>query len=32
MAMSCADSIIELFENRLDPDVVINQDVLRRNA
>ncbi len=32
MAMSCAESIIQLFENRLDPDVVINQEVLRGNA
>ena len=32
MAMSCAESIIQCFENRLDPDVVINSDTLRRNA
>jgi D-3-phosphoglycerate dehydrogenase len=32
MAMSCAESIIQVFENRLDPDVVINQEVLRGNA
>ena len=32
MAMSCAESIIQVFENQLDPDVVINQEVLRRNA
>ncbi len=31
MAMSCAESIIQVFENRLDPDVVINQEVLRGN-
>lgn len=31
MAMSCADSIIQVFENRLDPDVVINQEILRGN-
>ena len=32
MAMSCAESIIQVFENKLDPDVVINQEVLRGNA
>lgn len=32
MAMSCAESIIQCFEGRLDPDVVINQEVLRGNA
>jgi D-3-phosphoglycerate dehydrogenase len=31
MAMSCAESIIQVFENKLDPDVVINQEVLRGN-
>jgi D-3-phosphoglycerate dehydrogenase / 2-oxoglutarate reductase len=32
MALSCAESILALFEGRLDPDVVINQEVLRGNA
>jgi D-3-phosphoglycerate dehydrogenase / 2-oxoglutarate reductase len=32
MALSCADSILACFENRLDPDVVINKEVLRGNA
>jgi D-3-phosphoglycerate dehydrogenase len=32
MALSCADSILAVFENNLDPDVVINQEVLRGNA
>lgn len=32
MAMSCADSILACFEGRLDEDVVINREVLRRNA
>ena len=32
MAMSCAESIIQLFAGNLDPDVVINQEVLRGNA
>jgi D-3-phosphoglycerate dehydrogenase / 2-oxoglutarate reductase len=32
MALSCADSILSVFANKLDPDVVINQEVLRGNA
>lgn len=32
MSLSCAESIIAAFEGRLDPDVVINQEVLRGNA
>lgn len=32
MAMSCAESILQVLDNRLDPDVVINQEVLRGNA
>ncbi|MBX9700318.1 MAG: hydroxyacid dehydrogenase [Acetobacteraceae bacterium] len=32
MAMSCADSILACFDGRLDEDVVINREVLRRNA
>jgi len=32
MSLSCADSVIACFEGRLDPDVVINQEVLRGNA
>ena len=32
MGLSCADSVIAAFENRLDPDVVINKEVLRGNA
>lgn len=32
MALSCADSILSVFANTLDPDVVINQEVLRGNA
>ena len=32
MAMSCAESILARFANRLDPDVVINPEVLRGNA
>ena len=32
MGLSCADSVLAAFENRLDPDVVINKEVLRGNA
>ena len=32
MALSCADSILSVFANTLDPDAVINQEVLRGNA
>jgi D-3-phosphoglycerate dehydrogenase len=32
MSLSCADSVIAAFEGRLDPDVVINKEVLRGNA
>ncbi|MDO9709223.1 hydroxyacid dehydrogenase [Paracraurococcus lichenis] len=32
MGLSCADSILACFENRLDEDVVINKEVLRGNA
>lgn len=32
MSLSCAESVIACFEGRLDPDVVINQEVLRGNA
>ncbi len=32
MAMSCADSILACFAGQLDEDVVINREVLRRNA
>jgi D-3-phosphoglycerate dehydrogenase / 2-oxoglutarate reductase len=32
MGLSCVDSILACFDGRLDPDVVINRDVLRRNA
>ncbi len=32
MGLSCADSIIACLEGRLDEDVVINREVLRRNA
>jgi D-3-phosphoglycerate dehydrogenase / 2-oxoglutarate reductase len=32
MSLSCADSVIAAFAGRLDPDVVINQEVLRGNA
>lgn len=32
MAMSCADSILACFDGRLDPHVVVNPEVLRRNA
>jgi D-3-phosphoglycerate dehydrogenase len=32
MALSCADSILACFDNRLDEDVVINKEVLRGNA
>ena len=32
MSLSCAESVIAAFEGRLDPDVVINQEVLRGNA
>jgi D-3-phosphoglycerate dehydrogenase len=32
MALSCADSILACFDGRLDEDVVINREVLRRNA
>ncbi len=31
MGLSCADSVIACFGGRLDPDVVINQEVLRGN-
>jgi D-3-phosphoglycerate dehydrogenase len=31
MAMSCAESILACFEGRLDPQVVVNPEVLRRN-
>jgi D-3-phosphoglycerate dehydrogenase len=31
-AASCAESILQLFDGKLDPDVVINQEVLRGNA
>jgi D-3-phosphoglycerate dehydrogenase / 2-oxoglutarate reductase len=32
MSLSCADSVLAAFEGRLDPDVVINKEVLRGNA
>jgi len=32
MGLSCAESIIALFKGELDPDVVINKEVLRGNA
>lgn len=32
MALSCAESILQVFDGKLDPDVVINQEVLRGNA
>jgi D-3-phosphoglycerate dehydrogenase / 2-oxoglutarate reductase len=32
MSLSCADSVIAAFEGRLEPDVVINKEVLRGNA
>ena len=32
MALSCAESIMQVFDGKLDPDVVINQEVLRGNA
>jgi D-3-phosphoglycerate dehydrogenase len=32
MAMSCAESILACFAGRLDPQVVVNPEVLRRNA
>ncbi|WP_149539002.1 hydroxyacid dehydrogenase [Siccirubricoccus phaeus] len=32
MALSCAESILQVFAGKLDPDVVINQEVLRGNA
>jgi D-3-phosphoglycerate dehydrogenase / 2-oxoglutarate reductase len=32
MGLSCAESIISLFKGQLDPDVVINKEVLRGNA
>ena len=32
MGLSCVESIIQHFQGRLDPDVVINQEVLRGNA
>ncbi len=32
MSLSCADSVVAAFEGRLDPDVVINKEVLRGNA
>lgn len=33
MSMSCVDSVLALFEGRLDPEVVVNPEVLlRRNA
>jgi D-3-phosphoglycerate dehydrogenase len=31
MALSCAESVISFFEGQLDPDVVINGEVLRGN-
>lgn len=31
MAMSCAESILACFDGRLDPHVVVNPEVLRRN-
>lgn len=32
MGLSCVESIIGHFQGRLDPDMVVNQEVLRRNA
>jgi len=32
MGLSCAESIIAFFKGQLDPDVVINKEVLRGNA
>lgn len=32
MGLSCAESIFSLFKGNLDPDVVINKEVLRGNA
>lgn len=32
MGLSCAESIVAHFQGRLDPDVVINKEVLRGNA
>ena len=32
MGLSCVESIIQHFQGKLDPDVVINQEVLRGNA
>ena len=32
VTLSCADSVIAALEGRLDPDVVINKEVLRGNA
>jgi len=32
MGLSCVESIIAHFEGRLDPDVVVNKEVLRGNA
>lgn len=32
MAISCAESILACFDGRLDPEVVVNPEVLRRNA
>ncbi len=32
MGLSCAESIISFFKGQLDPDVVINKEVLRGNA
>ena len=32
MGLSCVDSILSLFKGQLDPDVVINKEVLRGNA
>ncbi len=32
MGLSCAESIIAFFKGQLDPDVVINREVLRGNA
>jgi D-3-phosphoglycerate dehydrogenase len=32
MGLSCADSIFSHFKGKLDPDVVINKEVLRGNA
>jgi hypothetical protein len=32
MGLSCAESIISHFKGQLDPDVVINKELLRGNA